>query len=140
MSGLYQSRDSNSAVVPARDFNHPSPPVAGTEEPAFLEDSYQRLAAVRKQLSGLWTKYMGNRMGGTPYDPESGSAIEQQVDYDRERRKLELEESALVAQINSFVKVASLAPADNDIDDIPSVAHGAIPESGGDVQGSKDRT
>jgi hypothetical protein len=143
MGGLYASRNSNSGVVPAVDRNHPSPDVPTTEEPAFLEDLYMRLAAVRKQLSTLWAKYCGPKMSmgmRDPYDPDSGSAIEQQVEYNREKIKLEIEEAALVAQIQNFTSVAALAVNDHDVDDIPSEAHNVITPAGGDVVGSPDRT
>jgi hypothetical protein len=144
MSGLYASRDSNSGVVPARDQNHPSPdPGVSIEEPAFLEDLYQRLADVRNQLSLLWAKWCRPHMSlgiRDPYDPTKGSAIEQEVEYQRERTRLEMDEAALVYQIKNFTSVASLAVNDHDVDDIPSEAHKSYAASGGDVAGSKDRT
>ncbi len=141
---LYASRPSNSAVVPARDQNAPPVnPGVTIEEPAFLEDLILRLGAVRKQLSNLFTKYCGPRMSmgmPNPYDPDAGTAIEQQLEYQREKTKLEIEEAALVAQINNYAYVASLSVNDHDVDDVASEAHGAIQPEGGDVPGSKDRT
>lgn len=138
---LYASRDSNSGVVPVVDRNHPSPdPGVVVEEPAFLEGLYLRLAAVRKQLSNIWAKYHGDQMCPKPYDPNTGSMIEQQVEYNRQKTKLEIEESALVAQINDFVYVASLAVNDHDVDDEPSEAHNVITPAGGDITGAPDRT
>lgn len=141
---LYASRDSNSSVVPTPDLNHPTPdPGVSIEEPAFLEDLILRLSDVRKQLSSLWSKYNGPRMAmgcPKPYDPDSGSAIEQQLEYGRQKTKLEIEEASLVRQINNFAYVASLAVNDHDVDDEPSDAHKKYTPDGGDVAGSTDRT
>ncbi len=138
------SDDSNSSVLPTPDLNHPTPdPGVSIEEPAFLEDLYLRLADVRNQLSRLWAKYCKPHMSlgiRDPYDPNTGSEIEIQDEYRRQRTKLEIEESALVVQIRNFTAVASLAVNDHDVDDEPSEAHKTYTSAGGDVTGTPDRT
>ncbi len=115
---LYSMHRVNPGVVPVKDQNAPTPQVAPeTEEPDFLEQRIDQLAAVRKELSGLWAKYVGNRMNCNPYDPDQPTPLEAQIEYERQRERLERQEGELVAEINSFAYVASLSVNDHDVDD-----------------------
>lgn len=115
---LYTSKQVNPGIIPVKDQNAVSPQVAETaDEPDFLEGLYDQLAAVRKELSSMWTKYMGRQMNTSPYNPDEPNAIEARVEYERARERLERQEAELATRINEYAYVASLSVNDHDADD-----------------------
>ncbi len=113
-SSSYGSTPS-SGVQPAADKN--SPPVDTevdpVERPEFLTQAINRLAQVRVELSAIMAQDMCHDPcpGGyfkRPTLVEKLNDIESDLTRTEQRKKLETEEAALVAQINNILYVAAL--------------------------------
>lgn len=138
---LYSSDPTFSpGIRPALDQNAPTPAIAEvTDVPGFYMDLMTQLGAVRQELSNLWAKYNGPKSAfgkdPNPYDPYKGPAIQQQIEYQRERDRLEESEAGLIRQINDYAYVAGLSAGnDHDADDEPDPSE----HQSGDAKGGDD--